>query len=54
MIKIINQTIVSLFLVMLPIGAYAQNRTVHGVVKDAGGETVIGAKGYTECYRDEP
>lgn len=43
MIKIINQTIVSLFLVMLPIGAYAQNRTVHGVVKDVGGETVIGA-----------
>ena len=42
--KWISQIVACSFLAMLPIGAYAQNnKTIHGVVKDANGETIIGA-----------
>ena len=42
--KWISQIVACSFLAMLPVGAYAQsNKTIHGVVKDANGETIIGA-----------
>lgn len=41
--KWISQIVACSFLAMLPAGAYAQSKTIHGVVKDANGETIIGA-----------
>lgn len=41
--KWISQIVACSFLAMLPVGAYAQSKTIHGVVKDANGETIIGA-----------
>ena len=42
--KLISQIVACSFFAMLPAGAYAQNtKTIHGVVKDANGETIIGA-----------
>lgn len=42
--KLISQIVACSFFAMLPTGAYAQNtKTIHGVVKDANGETIIGA-----------
>lgn len=41
--KWISQIVACSFLAMLPAGTYAQSKTIHGVVKDANGETIIGA-----------
>ena len=43
--KWISQIVACSFLAMLPAGAYAQSKTIHGVVKDANGETIIGEIG---------